>query len=458
MENKTMVYDLTEGPIFSRLVRFTLPIMLANALQVAFNLVDMFFIGRYAGTDALSAVSIAGQITMLMFSFFMGVATAGQICAAQAVGAGKRDDLNGIIGNTITLSILIGLVLMLVIPLAKPILRLMNTPEEILTETARYLIILSYINILVALYNGLSGILRGMGDSQHPTLFVAVATVINIVLDYVFICRFRWGVVGAAWATLIGQASACLFALVYLYRNRESFGFDFRLRSLRPERRYMGQLLKMGVPIAAKQFFINGSFLFVNAQINGLGVLAVAVTGISQKIQSIISITSMAMSDGSASMVGQNFAAGKMDRVRRTVWSAALVGLVAFAVLTVLFLAMPRSIFRLFTTDEQVLALAPSFMAVCCLNMLSFALMSPTIGLINGVGDTRLNLIISIADGVVARITLSLLFGYSLGMGALGFFLGNSLAGFVTVIWGGVYFLSRRYEKRTALIGEAASA
>lgn len=449
MDNNTALsLDLTQGSIPTKLIRFTLPIMLANAFQVAFNLVDMFFIGRFAGTDALSAVSVGGQLTTLMFSFFMGVATAGQICTAQAVGSGQRQELNLLIGNTITLSVLLGAVLMLVIPLAKPILRLMNTPEAILEDTVHYVVICSSVNILIALYNGLSGVLRGMGDSRHPTLFVAIATIINIVLDYLFIAKFQWGVAGAAWATILGQSSACIFALAFLYRHREEFGFDFQFRSFMPSRPHLSALLSIGTPIASKTFFINGSLLFVSAQINRLGVLAVAVTGISQKIQHIMSIISMAMNDGTASMVGQSFAAGDKARVRSTVWYATGLSLVFCAALILLFLAAPEWIFGLFTDDPEVLAMAPSFMKVCCLAILSLTLMCPTIGLINGVGNAKLNLIISVVDGVAARLLLAFLLGYTFHMGALGFFLGNTLAGYVTVIWGGVYFLSNRWEQR----------
>ena len=447
----TLGRDLTRGPILSQLIRFTLPIVVANMLQMAFNLVDMYFIGRYAGTDAFSAVSIAGQLTGLMFSFFMGIATAGQICTAQAVGAGQHRDLNGIIGNTMTLSIAVGAVLMLIIPLASPVLRLLNTPPEILADTVRYLIICASINIPVALYNGMSGILRGMGDSKRPTWFALVATVVNIILDYLFICRFRWGVAGAAWATIIGQLSACVFALAYLYRYRDKFGFNFRLQSLRPVKRFMSSLLKMGVPITVQSFFINGSIIFVGAQINRLGVLAVAVSGISQKLQSILGVFTMALNNGTASMVGQNFAAGDIPRVRRSVWDAVAVGLGFFVMISLLFLTMPHEIFSLFTRDTEVIAMAPAFMKVSCLAMLAMALMAPPIGLMNGVGNTALNMVISVADGVAARIALSLLFGNTLEMGVLGFYLGNSLAGFVTVIWGGLYFLRGRWAYRSVL-------
>ena len=150
MANKsTFINDLTEGSVMKRLIRFTLPLMLANLLQVCYNLVDMFFVGQYAGTDALSAVSISSNVTMLMFFCFMGIATGGQIYVAQTVGAGRRDKLDRIVGNSLTLCVLVSLILMLTIPLATPILRLINTPEEILGVTRTYLIICTAGNVTV---------------------------------------------------------------------------------------------------------------------------------------------------------------------------------------------------------------------------------------------------------------------------------------------------------------------
>ncbi len=444
---QTMVNNLTEGPIFGRMIRFMMPMMLANALQVGFNLVDMYFVGKYAGTDALSAVSIAGQITMLMFSLFLGVAVCGQIYVAQVVGAGRRGELNRVIGNVVFLSIVVGAFLMLIIPLGKPFLRLMNTPDEIMDSTYIYLVILSSINILVALYNGLSGVLRGMGDSKRPMLFVVVATIVNVVLDYEFICVKQWGVVGAAWATLIGQSSACFFALAYLYAKRDIFGFDFKLSSIRPDKKIMKILLDIGVPVAAKQLAINISMLFVNSQINGFGVLAVAVTGVSNKMIQLMTIVSQAMNDATASFVGQNIAAGKPDRVKRSVYDSVGFCMIFAVIICALFLTIPESIFSIFSKDPEVIAMAPQYLKICCVMVVSFALMSPMLGLINGVGNTMLNMLIAIADGVVGRIALSLFFGYFLGFGAIGFYLGHCLAGYISVIWGGGYFLSGRWSR-----------
>ena len=453
MANKsTFITDLTEGSVMKRLIRFTLPLMLANLLQVCYNLVDMFFVGQYAGTDALSAVSISSNVTMLMFFCFMGIATGGQIYVAQTVGAGRRDKLDRIVGNSLTLCVLVSLILMLTIPLATPILRLINTPEEILGVTRTYLIICTAGNVTVALYNALCGILRGMGDSRHPTMFVAISTAVNIVLDYLFVAVLHWGVAGAAWATVIGQTTACVFALVYLFRKREMLGFDFKLASFGLKSEHVRVILRIGAPIIIKNLFISISVIFVNAMIYRFGVTAAAVIGVCGKLQSLMQVISQAMMDGSASMVGQSVGAGKQERVKRVVWDATLLG-VAFAVIWILlFQLFPHQIFSIFSNDPAVIEMAPPFMTVCSINMLAAALMSPTMGLINGVGDTVYNMIVAIADGVAARLVLSLLLGFTAGMGALGFYLGNCLAGFVSVLGGGLYFLAGWWKKKGSLV------
>ncbi len=214
-------------------------------------------------------------------------------------------------------------------------------------------------------------------------------------------------------------------------------------------------ILRIGTPITVKNMCFTLSMIFVNAQINSLGVVAVAVTGICSKLQSLMQVVSQAMMDGTSAMVGQNVGAGKHSQVRRVVWDACLVGLVFAAVLGAVFLLFPYGIFSIFSNDETVIALARPFMAVCAINVFAGALMSPTMGLINGVGDTGYNMIVAIADGVVARIALSLLFGYGLSMGALGFFLGNCLAGFVSVLGGGVYFLRGWWKRKGSLVDGA---
>jgi putative MATE family efflux protein len=287
-----------------------------------------------------------------------------------------------------------------------------------------------------------------MGDSTRPTMFVAVATVANIALDYLFVGVFNMRAAGAAWATIAGQFIACVFAAVYLYRVRGRLGFKLRLKSFFPRMTHMLSMLKIGAPIALKNTLISISSMFVQTMINGFGAASIAAVGICMKLQNLVNVVSQSSENAASSMVGQNIAAGKLGRIKRVIFDTLLIGSVYGTVLIVLFSLFPTQIFTIFTNDPEVVALAPTYMVVCSLIVAGNVLMSPTMGAMNGVGDTMYTLVIGLADAIVARIAFSMLFGYALDMGALGFFLGSGLAGYVSVICGGIYFFSGVWKRK----------
>jgi putative MATE family efflux protein len=364
------------------------------------------------------------------------------------VGAGKRQELHEIVGNALTLCVVTGVVLMIFIPLAGPVLTLMQTPADILPEAREYLIICAMGNIAIAIYNGLCALLRGMGDSTRPTMFVAVATVANIVLDYLFVGVFHWRAAGAALATVVGQLIACIYAAIYLYHVRDRLGFKLRLKSFFPRAVHILTMLKIGAPIALKNTLISISSIFVQAMINGFGAVSIAAVGICMKLQNLVNVVSQSAENAASSLVGQNIAAGKLGRVKLIIFDTLLIGSVYGAVLIILFTLFPTQIFSIFTNDPEVIALAPTYMVVCSLLVAGNVFMSPTMGAMNGVGDTMYTLVIGLADGIVARIGFSLVLGYALNMGAFGFFLGSGLAAYVSVICGGIYFFSGVWKRK----------
>mgnify|MGYP002860970520 CR=1 FL=1 len=455
MTQKTMIHNFTEGNIPKQMLRFTGPFILANILQTAYNIVDMIVIGQFVGANGLSAVSIGGQITTLVTFVGIGFATTGQVMISQYVGKNNRPAISRTVGTMLTLIQALSLVLTVAgILLIDPIIRWLNTPLEAVAQTRDYMLVCFLGMFFIFGYNAVSSILRGMGDSRRPLVFIAIASLMNLVLDLYFVAVLHWAAFGTALATVMGQAVSFIVAIIYLYRRRESFGFDFRLSSFRPSKDIVYPMLKMGIPMTLQSIAISLSMTIVGAFVNAYGVVAAAVGGVGQKLGMISGIITQSIAAASTTMIGQNLAGRKIDRVNRIVGIALLINM-SFAVLVSLaMIFFCKEIFSIFNREPEVLEMGRLYILPFVLGTLAMASMSPFNALINGLGYASLAFGIAILDGVVARLGLALLFGRVLGMGVQGFWLGRQLAGFVTTLIAGGYYLSGRWKTRQLLIRE----
>ena len=232
---KTLSKDFTKGNIAKQLIIFSLPFMASNALQVLYSTIDMIVVGAYVGTYGLSAVSQSSQIINFATMVCLGFSNAGQVLLGQAYGASKRKEMNDIIGTLFVFICAIALVFSTAMLFGQNlILKLIKMPTESFEMAREYLVICAFGFIFTAGYNLVSAILRGMGDSKRPFLFIGIASAVNLVLDLLFTGLLGWGVAGAAWATIIGQAVSFIFSIVYLINKKEEFGFDFKKESFIP--------------------------------------------------------------------------------------------------------------------------------------------------------------------------------------------------------------------------------
>ena len=448
----TIIRNLTQGSVTQLLLVFAFPLLCSNLLQTFYNMVDMVVIGRFVGKTGLSAVSIGGDVLHFLTFLVMGFSNAGQVILSQYIGAGQHDRVKGTIGTMFTVTFGMAVVLSIFCSIfLDNFLQLMNTPAECLQYTRDYSFICVLGLIFIYGYNLVSAILRGMGDSKHPFIFIAVASVVNLILDLVFVAGFGMGPAGAALATVIGQAVSFLWAIFYLYRHKEAFGFDFKLQSFRPDPVVLPKLVKLGLPMILQSAAINFSMLFVNSYINAYGVVASAVTGIGNKLGSITAVVTNALSTAGSSMVGQNIGAEKYHRVPKIIGVSAIFDVAFALLLSFLTVFFPRTIFGFFNSDPEVLDMAMTYIPVAVLLYMGFAARSPFFALINGSGNARLNLIVGLLDGVICRVGLAMLMGRAMNMGIMGFWLGNAFAGYMPFLIGGVYFLTGRWKKR--LIG-----
>lgn len=455
MKTKKLSKDFTQGNIPRQLFWFMLPFMASNALQVLYSTVDMIIVGHYVGTPGLSAVSQSSLILNFATMVCLGFSNAGQVLVSQALGAGKKKEINQIIGTLFTVISIMGIFFSAVALLFKdPILQLMNIPAESYDMATDYLVICGGGLVFTAGYNMVAAVLRGMGDSKRPFMFICIASVTNLVLDILFTGIMGMGVAGAAWATIIGQAVSFLFSLWYLYRHKEEFGFDFKPVSFVPVRRYCGMIMSLGTPMAIQSGCINLSMLYVNAMVNNISVVASATFGVGVKIDDIINKISQGVQHAAMPMISQNIAAGERKRAKQVVRFAWLYAMVFTVVCMVLYLTIGKQMFMLFSDDPAVHEMSATFIAAILWMFPALAIMRGTHAFIQGIGNAKLGLVLSLLDGVVLRIGLSWLFGIALNFGFYGFVLGYGLAPYGCAIPGLIYFLHGGWEKRKTLAEE----
>jgi putative MATE family efflux protein len=450
-KRKEVLNDLTQGPVLRQLLLFSLPLMLAYALQAVYNVVDMIVVGQFVGATGLSAVGIGGQIQNLLLFIGMGLGSAAQILVSQQVGAGDYDGLQHSIGTSLSCICALGVVAGgLCAFFCDGILALLNTPTASLADARAYCLVCCSGMLFIYGYNGVCAILRGMGESRLPMYFVAIAAVVNVILDLVFVAGCAMGAVGAALATVIAQACAFLFALVCLYRRRAAFHFDFCAASFVPRANRVRALFRLGLPLIVQSVMINVSVMYVNANINVYGVAASAVDGVGNKLNTISFTLTNALGVATSAMMGQCFGARNHARLKQVFWYCTALSMTVFVVLAAVSLIFPEQLFRLFTSDTDVIAYARDFMRIAVLYYLANCSMLAPYSLLEGTGSAGLSLIIGLLDGVVARLGLCWLLGRWIGL--YGFWIGSALAGFVTTLGGSIYYFSGKWKTKKLVL------
>ena len=453
LEETTLIRDLTRGSPMKQLLHFAFPFVLANLLQQAYNIADMVIVGQLVGSAGLSAASAGGELATMFLFFAFGISSAGQIIISQHIGAGERERVGATVGTLMGFELALGAVLTVVsLVFCDRMIALIRVPPEAVAYAHDYCFIYYLGMIPVFGYNTISSILRGMGDSKHPFIFVAIAAVTNIILDLLFVGPLHMACFGAALATVLSQTLSFLISLAFLYRNRSRLGFEFGWKNFRPDPKELRAALKLGLPLSIQNVAISISMLFIARYINAYGVVASAATAVGNKLMLVATICTSAMMTAGNSIVAQNFAARKLDRVTKTLTNILVINLGFCAVLSLIFALFPEQVFGLFDQNPEVLAMSHLYVPICALNMLGISTRATALALINGIGNSRLSFIAGFIDGIIARIGLSLLFGLSVGMGVQGFWLGSALAGLVIGVIGIFYFLSGRWKTRELLV------
>ncbi len=398
--------DMRVGNPVKQIVRFTIPMLLGNIAQQLYNTVDSIIVGRFVGDNALAAVGSAGPILNLMLVLFMGISVGASIMVSQYFGAMQREDLSRTIGCCITLTGIASLIIMIVGPfLSGPLLRLLNTPESIISWCQSYLTIIFLGIAGGGYYNILSGVLRGLGDSASALYYLLVATGVNIVLDYVFVAKFGMGVAGVAWATIIAQFISAILSLFKLTRMTKIF--DMKAEYLNPKGHYTRSLIRLGVPSGVTQAIFSMSMIVVQSLTNSFGELFIAANVIVMRIDGFVMLPAFSFGSAMTTFAGQNIGAGKMDRVITGARNGTLTAMGVSAVITVLILLFGRSLMGVFTQTAELIDLSYRMMQILSVGYIVMEVTQCLSGIMRGAGDTVTPMWISIITSIALRIPLA---------------------------------------------------
>ncbi len=447
---QSRIKDFTQGRISTQLIVFSAPLFLSNLMQVVYNMADMFIVGQVHGKVGISAVSVGGDLCNLLTFVAIGFSNAGQVLVAKYIGAGQRDKLGRFTGTMCSFLLSSALVISVIsIIFQDALLKFMQTPDAAYKDAAEYSLICMIGLVFIYGYNMVSAVLRGMGDSKHPFIFVSLAAVMNIVLDIIFVGVIGTGAKGAALATVISQGTSFLMCAGFLFVKRKEFELEARLRDfIFPEKEMLVSLVKLGIPMAIKMASVQISKLFVNSQINAYGVEVSAFSGIANKISSISNLISAAMNTAGSTMVGQNISAGKEERVKKILKTLAVMTLSVSTFISIIFLFFQNEIIGFFADgDESVVAVGEHFFFIAVLLFYASAMRAIMNALLNGSGNTKVNFATAIFDGIIMRFGLAILFGMVMNMEYYGFWLGDALAGFTPFVIGIVFYATGSWKK-----------
>lgn len=355
-----MERDLTSGSVWKNIVYFSLPYLLSYFLQTLYGLADLFIVGQFDGVASTTAVSIGSQVMHMLTVMIVGLAMGTTVNIGRAVGARDTKKASKVVGNTMVLFIGVSVVLaVILLLLVRPIVNVMSTPEEAVEGTVRYLTI-CFIGIpFITAYNVIASIFRGLGDSKSPMYFIAIACVANIALDYIFIGAFHMGPEGAALGTTLSQTISVVVSLWVILKKQT--GISVKREDFRPDRVTMGQVLKIGIPIAAQDGFIQVAFIIITIIANRRGLSAAAAVGIVEKIISFLFLVPSSMLSTVSALGAQNMGAGKYERADQIHRYAMGIAVGFGLFVSLLIQVTAETAVGLFTTDAVVILLGAQY-------------------------------------------------------------------------------------------------
>ncbi|RKM55145.1 MATE family efflux transporter [Butyrivibrio sp. X503] len=444
--NKRYVTDMTEGNELLLLIKFTIPMLLGNLFQQFYNMADTVIVGHYGGKYGMPAIGAVGSVNFLFFSLCMGMGAGVGIMISQHFGAGKDDYVKKIVGNSIYITLVAGLLMSIIsVTLAKPILNIMKIPDECMADALTYMRVVCGATILVAGYNMISSILRALGDSRTPLIFLVVACLINIVLDIITVKWLGMGVLGAALATVISQTIAMIGSIVVGIRINPYLQIEKRHREV--DMNIIDNAIRLGVPLALQNALIAFSCVALQTVVNSFKSDVMTAYTATGRIEQLVQQPFGSLGTAISTFTGQNTGARKLDRVKSGCIKSVML-IAAFSVLMVVVMfSQGENIIRFFTPNENAVKIGAQGLKITSMFYFFLGLIYVFRGTLNGVGDAAFALINGILE-VVGRLGFAALLVSISGIGMWGCWYTNGLTWAITGIGCVLRYMKGGWRKR----------
>lgn len=385
---RDFTYDMTKGRPAKLLIQFSVPMLVGNLFQQFYNMVDAMIVGRFVGANALGAVGATGAINFLFFSLTFGLSAGIGIVISQFFGAGQMQRVKQAISTAIYVMIFSSILMGgLGIILARPIMTLLKTPAEMLEDAILYMRITCAGMLAVGLYNGFASILRALGDSVTPLLFLSVACILNVALDYIFVASFGWGVLGVGVATIIAQVVAAVGCVIFARMYNSLFHIPLKEFVLHQD--LLKRSLSLGIPVALQNSMIAISCIFLQWVINGFGPVSVAAFTVQNRFEQLVQQPFNSLGAALATYTGQNMGAGQVERVKQGFWAGTRISIIFSLVMLPINWFFAEDIMRWFTTDEVVIAAGAQGIQIVCCFYAALGMIYVTRNVLNGSGDAN---------------------------------------------------------------------
>lgn len=387
MNEQTKTTMMTEGSVVKNIIFFSVPLILGNLLQQLYNTVDSIIVGNYVGSNALAAIGSSTSLVYLLIAFSQGVSVGAGVVISQRLGQKNKEGVQTSVHTALALAVILGIILTVGgILFSKEILLWMNTPEEVLTDAVTYLRLYSAGMVFNVVYNMAAGILNAAGNSKRSLGYLAIASVTNLILDLVFIVGMKMGIAGAAIATNIGQMISCVLAIWFLVRTQTDY--KVYLNKIKIHKATAGLIIKIGLPTGFQNMVISLSNILVQSSVNSFGANAMAGFGAYMKVDgfNVLPVTSFGMA--ATTFVGQNFGAGKTERVKKGMWMTLGIGILYTITTGVLLLTFSETIMQLFSHDPAVIAYGQQAMRFFCPFYWVLSILHALSGTVRGTGKS----------------------------------------------------------------------